>query len=306
VLSDDNTHLAFIVRRRIMVWMSSSEAQITHVSDTALMVAACRAAETELDDAFSRDPFAARLAGERGPAILNALPHAAVLRIGMAIRTRFLDDLLLEALNTGEIATVMNLGCGLDTRPWRLDLPPGLRWIEVDFPEMLDYKDQVLKGELPRCRRERVSLDLNDRAQRKQLYESCGAQPALMITEGLLLYLPGPTVDALAAETFQEGAVRYWISDITTSVFSRVLGGGADTTAAIRHVRAPDCLEGEAILETIERNGWHTAAQRSYITDVGFVQERVLRMTGGKTPPPLPFPSGDPTGVHRFERSQHS
>ncbi len=54
--------------------MSSNNGQINHVSDTALMVAACRALETELPDAFARDPFAARLAGERGFAILNAMP----------------------------------------------------------------------------------------------------------------------------------------------------------------------------------------------------------------------------------------
>ena len=57
-----------------MGFMSPAEGEITHVSDTALMVAACRAHETELEDAFVRDPFAARLAGERGKAILNALP----------------------------------------------------------------------------------------------------------------------------------------------------------------------------------------------------------------------------------------
>ena len=78
--------------------MPSSEGAITHVSDTALMVAACRAHEAELDDAFVSDPFAARLCGERGFAILRELPYANVMRIGMAIRTRFLDDLLLEAL----------------------------------------------------------------------------------------------------------------------------------------------------------------------------------------------------------------
>jgi O-methyltransferase involved in polyketide biosynthesis len=67
--------------------MSSSGSEITHVSDTALMVAACRAHETELEDAFVRDPFAARLAGERGRAILNAIPYGAIMRIGLAIRT---------------------------------------------------------------------------------------------------------------------------------------------------------------------------------------------------------------------------
>src|SRR5882672_6611311 len=118
--------------------MSPTGSEITHVSDTALMVAACRAHETELEDAYIRDPFAARLAGERGVAILNALPQANVLRFGLAIRTRFVDELLLEALTAPEhsIKTVLSVGCGLDTRPWRLDLAADLRWIEIDFADM--------------------------------------------------------------------------------------------------------------------------------------------------------------------------
>jgi O-methyltransferase involved in polyketide biosynthesis len=78
--------------------MSATDGQITHISDTALMVAACRAHETELEDAFVRDPFAARLAEERGVAILRALPHSNVVRLGLAVRTRFVDELLMEAL----------------------------------------------------------------------------------------------------------------------------------------------------------------------------------------------------------------
>ena len=124
--------------------VSSINGQITHVSDTALMVAACRALETELPDAFARDPFAARLAGERGFAILNAVPYSMILRFGMAIRTRFLDQLLAEVLAGEAIPTVLSVGCGLDTRPWRSDLPADLRWIEVDFPDVLDYKYGLL------------------------------------------------------------------------------------------------------------------------------------------------------------------
>jgi hypothetical protein len=120
--------------------MTEIDGKITHVSDTALMVAACRAHQSGLEDAFVRDPFAARLAGERGVAILCAMPHANVLRIGLAIRTRFVDELLMDALATYPIATVLSVGCGLDTRPWRLDLPPDLRWVEVDFADVLDYK----------------------------------------------------------------------------------------------------------------------------------------------------------------------
>jgi len=284
--------------------MSDSDGKITHVSDTALMIAACRAHENKLPDAFVRDPFAARLAGERGVAILGAMPHANVLRLGMAIRTRFVDELLLDALALHPIATVLSVGCGLDTRPWRLDLSPDLRWIEIDFADVLDYKDQHMAGETPRCRRERLSVDLNDAARRRAMYKAAGAAPALMITEGLLLYLPAATVDALASEAAAQSGIAYWISDLTTSAFTRILSGGSDTMQPIRHVQASDALKGEQILEVLQRHGWETSAMRSYINDVGFVRERVLRATGGVEPPRPPFPPGDPTGVHLFGRKQ--
>ena len=282
--------------------MASSSSEISHISDTALMVAACRADETALEDAFVRDPFAARLAGERGPAILNSMPHAAILRIGIAIRTRFVDELLLEALEMHPIKTVLSVGCGLDTRPWRLRLSPTLRWIEIDFGDVLDYKDRLMSGDTPNCRRERLEVDVNDPAQRRTMFEAAGPTPALLITEGLLLYLPAATVEAMAAESWKHSGVAHWISDVTTSAFSQTLGRGADTMQPIRHVQAPDCLKGEQILEVLQRHGWTTSAMRSYIKDVEFVRARLRRMMGGSAPPPLPYPPGDPTGVHRFAR----
>jgi leucine carboxyl methyltransferase len=130
----------------------------------------CRAHETELDDPFVRDPFAARLPGERGLAILRGVPHSAMVRLGLAIRTRFVDELLLEALRTYSITTVLSVGCGLDTRPWRLNLASNLRWIEIDFADVLDYKDRLMTGETPTCRRERLTVDLNDSGQRRAMY----------------------------------------------------------------------------------------------------------------------------------------
>jgi len=281
--------------------MSPTNGEITHVSDTALMVAACRAHETELEDAFVRDPFAARLAGERGRAILDALPHSSVVRFGLAIRTRCVDDLLLEALAAYPITTVSSVGCGLDTRPWRLDLAPSLRWIEIDFADMLDYKDELMSGETPRCRRERLTVDLNDPAQRRAMYQAAGPAPALAITEGLLMYLPAATVEALAAEIWNQSGIAHWISDITTTAFTEAIGG-KDTMQHLRHVQASDCLKGEQILDVLRRHGWTTAARRSYITDIGFALARIRRMAGGNMPPPAPIPPDDPTGLHRFAR----
>jgi methyltransferase (TIGR00027 family) len=283
--------------------MPPAHGEINHVSDTALMVAACRALETESDDGFVDDPFAARLAGERGMAILDALPHQQMFRFGIGVRSRFLDELLLEALASDQIATVLSVGCGLDTRPWRLELPPELRWIEVDFPDMLDYKDGLMAGETPHCRRERLSADLNDREQRLALYRAAGAAPALMITEGLLMYLPASTVEALAAEARQESGIAHWISDVTTTAFTQAIGG-VDAMRSLRHVQASDFLTGEQILDVLRRSGWVTAARRSYITDMAFAAPRIERMLAGRPrPEPPPFAPDDPTGVHRFVRA---
>ena len=278
----------------------SSNGQINHVSDTALMVAACRALETELPDAFARDPFASRLAGERGFAILDAMPHSMVLRFGMAIRTRFLDELLGDVLTGDAIATVLSVGCGLDTRPWRLDLPSDLRWIEVDFPDVLDYKYGLLADQKPRCHLEHLSVDLNDPVQRMAMYGSASGR-ALMITEGVLMYLQAGTVEALAAEVHEQSGVAHWISDITTSGFSKALRGGQDRDH-LDSVKAPDALSGEQILDVLRTHGWTTADMRSYIRDTAFTQERVRRIFGDRPPAPPPFAPDDPTGVHRFAR----
>ena len=276
--------------------------EIQHVSDTALMVAACRALETESEDGFVHDPFAARLAGERGMAILRALPHPDFMRFGLGVRSRFLDELLRETLASDRLSTVLSVGCGLDTRPWRLDLPPELRWIEVDFADMLDYKDELMAGESPRCRRERLCADLNDPEQRLALYAAAGTAPALMITEGLLMYLPAATVEGLAAETWRECGVAHWISDLSTTAFTQALGG-ASAMGSVQNVRASDCLAGEQILEVANRHGWITAARRSYFTDMEFAAPRIERMMAGRPrPEPPPFAADDPTGVHLFVR----
>jgi methyltransferase (TIGR00027 family) len=278
--------------------------EITHVSDTALMVAACRALETEEPDAFARDPLAARLAGERGFAILNGIPWSMVLRFGMAVRTRFVDDLLAEALTIHAIRTVLSVGCGLDTRPWRLALPPGLRWIEVDFPGVLDYKHGLLAGEKAHCRVERLSVDLNDAAQRRTMYAAAGTEPALVITEGVLMYLPAGTVDVLAAEIPSACGAAHWISDITTSQFSNAIRGNGTSVSGFEHVRAPDALEGEQILEVMRTHGWRTEAMRSYLRDTSFTQDRARRIFGERAQSaPPPFAATDPTGIHRFERA---
>ncbi len=122
---------------------------IAHVSDTALLVAAARAAETKLEDSLVRDPFAARLAGERGFAIAKSRHSLALAIVRHRHAIKVHRRIPSTELLAGDIDTVLCLGAGLDARPWRMALPGNLLWVEVDFAPILDYKHSVLKDVPP-------------------------------------------------------------------------------------------------------------------------------------------------------------
>src|SRR3954451_13445006 len=99
------------------------EPAIQNVSDTAFMVAAFRAMENRRSRPLFRNPWAERLAGEHGVKIVDSLPkHAVFGGWTVIIRTCVIDAFIRSALSDG-IDTILNLGAGLDTRPYRLELP---------------------------------------------------------------------------------------------------------------------------------------------------------------------------------------
>ncbi|MDP9064445.1 MAG: SAM-dependent methyltransferase [Pseudomonadota bacterium] len=187
---------------------------ITHVSDTALWMAHIRAAETSRTHPAFHDPLAALLAGERGPAIARAIPHARTTAFGVVVRTSAVDRLVQSCIDD-QVDAIVNLGAGLDTRPYRMALPPALRWIEVDFPQLISAKQSALRDHESRCRLERISLDVADRAVRRPLLgtlEAAGGAVALL-TEGLIPYLRNDEVAQLASEMHSVTSLRYWIQD---------------------------------------------------------------------------------------------
>jgi methyltransferase (TIGR00027 family) len=185
---------------------------VEDVSDTARWVAYYRALESERSDAILRDPLARRLAGERGKAIAEGLPKLSLSWV-IPVRARVYDELILEAVATGAVDTVLNLAAGLDTRPYRLELPASLRWIEVDLPAIVAQKDAELASERPRCRLERVGLDLAEPQAFARLLDRVSAEDrrALVVTEGLLAYLDEATVRSLAQALHASPAVRFWV-----------------------------------------------------------------------------------------------
>jgi methyltransferase (TIGR00027 family) len=134
----------------------------------------------------------------------------------MIVRTQVLDELITRAIENDGADLVLNLAAGLDTRPYRMVLAPTLHWVEVDFAPLLEAKREILGSSQPGCRLETVALDLTDRPARQALFRRLGAegQRALVLTEGLLVYLTEAQVAGLAEDLHAVPSFRWWLTDL--------------------------------------------------------------------------------------------
>ena len=281
-----------------------AESLISHVSDTARWVAVYRAWETARPDALFQDPLAERLAGERGRAIAAATPRAAVTGWSAITRTRLIDDFVLDSIAHG-CDRVLNLAAGFDTRPYRLALPPTLTWVEADLPALIDEKEHLLADQTPVCTLVREAIDLADSEARAALLRRAvaGAKNALVITEGLVVYLSDENVRALARDLAAEPAIRGWVLDMMSpamrAMISDGMGGRHPARALVRFAPA----SGVGFFEEL---GWRARDVRPLLrAGVGFRRApfwmRLLTL----------FPDPDPrrlgkarwSAVVRFERT---
>ncbi len=229
------------------------------------MVAAWRALESERPDPIFHDPYAARLAGQRGRVIAERLRSNRMGQWQVTVRTVVIDDLIRAAVDRG-VGTVLNLGAGLDARPYRLAWPASLRWIEVDFPQMITWKEAILRDERPACRLERVALDLTDRPARDKLFADVSASsPAtLVLTEGVVPYLTNDAVGALADDLHRVRGAS-WIIDY----FSPQAARFRRKMPFMRHMRAaPFLFDPDDWFAFFATHGWQPT-QAKYLAVEG-------------------------------------
>jgi methyltransferase (TIGR00027 family) len=174
------------------------------VGSTALFVATARALEAQKPDPLVVDPFAAifcRAVGGSAADVLDGHVPDHQLKTPdfgehfvnyQAARTRYFDHYFLRAAEAG-VRQVVILAAGLDSRAYRLAWPGGTTIFELDRPQVLDFKREVLaeQGATPRAERREIAFDLREdwpQALRDSGFDA--AQPSAWIAEGLLVYLP--------------------------------------------------------------------------------------------------------------------
>lgn len=255
--------------------MEHDSRSIRNISDTALWVAEYRARESARPDAVFRDPFARRLAGERGKQIVDALPRNANHPWAYVARTYLFDHFIAQEVSRGA-DMVINLAAGLDTRPYRMTLPPSLTWIEVDLPDLLAYKNEILERDRPACRLERIALDLTDLDARRGLFRQLDqrATRAMVFCEGLLIYLSPDEAGRFAEDLAACRTFRSWAFDLASpglmAMFEKQVGQQLRQAGAAFRFAPP---EGPAFFQ---RHGWHVSEVRSVLKTAARIRRAPL------------------------------
>jgi methyltransferase (TIGR00027 family) len=202
------------VPRRNLGWVRSEGDTwdiTTSVGSTALFVATARALEAQKPDPLAVDPYAelfCRAAGGASADVLDGKAPDHPLKSEdfgehfvnfQGARTRYFDEYFRRAADAG-VRQVVILAAGLDSRAYRLDWPAGTTIFELDRPQVLEFKREVLgeHGAQPRAERREVAVDLREdwpQALRDSGFDP--AKPSAWIAEGLLIYLPAAAEEQL-------------------------------------------------------------------------------------------------------------
>ncbi len=138
---------------------------LTEVSETALITLRSRAIEAGKAHPVLLDP----VGEECFEALMEITPQelrkrvlerklSPVLTLHIALRARKYDQLCREFLEEFPDGLIVSLGCGFDTRFWRLG-GGNLNYMELDLPGVIEIKQQCTATKL-QC----YPIDLNIRA----------------------------------------------------------------------------------------------------------------------------------------------
>ena len=271
---------------------------VENISDTARWVAFFRAEESERPDAVFHDPFARRLAGEKGEQIANAIEFSRKNSWSFVARTYLFDEFIKQHVEQG-YNMIVNLAAGLDARPYRMQLPKTLKWVDVDLPAMINYKNEILQNENPNCEYRTIALDLANRKPRLELFQQLNKEckKALVVTEGLIIYLTYDQAAELSTDLSSQNHFHRWIFDLASPALlemaKKEMGPALKESGTVFQF-APE--EGE---EFFERYGWKHIESKSKLKTAAMLNrlDDEMKTYAAYPEPPgprRPFPwSGD-------------
>jgi methyltransferase (TIGR00027 family) len=244
--------------------MPDESTQNNLLGSTARWTAGVRAREGLREDCLFNDPWAAALAGAEG--MEWAEHRSGDNGASIAIRTRFFDDCLQRVTGEQAIRQVVLMAAGLDTRAFRLSWPAQTRLFELDQPQVLKYKEQVLNSTGAQPASERLTIEVDLTGPWTETLTRAGfdpQQPSAWLLEGFLVYLPNESITRILDEVTSLAAPGSWLgfdiinSDMLTSQWTR------QWVETLAHAGVPWIGTMDDPIDFMERRGWEATSTQA-------------------------------------------
>ena len=214
--------------------MTTDKIQFTKEKETMLMTLSGRASQSQWKNPILRDPWAEEAMRHIDYDLSKQLTGMASWSmwkdIGptiIATRAATFDMLTSRYLAEHPDATVLHVGCGMDSRFFRIDPPASVQWFDVDYPDVIDLRRQLFP-------------------ERNAAYHLIGAQldnlrwlddvprdrPGLLVAEGVLHYVSETDVKALLNAVVAHFPSGQMIFDICNSTIVKRAGSNVGGTGA--------------------------------------------------------------------------
>ncbi len=233
-------------------------AELSGVERTALVTLYLRALESRSKDSILRDRAASEAVRKIGDDLgLGSLKMRLTAgdRYLVVLRARQFDLWAAKFLARHQDAVVVQLGCGLDSRESRLNVPAGVSWFDVDLPEVAELRRELFPD---REGHRTIGASVTE----SQWWEEIPwDRPVLAIAEGLLMYLPEPEVRRLLerlTDRFTTGSLLFdgaapwvvWVSDKLPRIYGEfsMQWGTRDAREVERWIPRLRCVEEVALL----------------------------------------------------------
>lgn len=201
--------------------MQTEKVHLTKEKETLLGTLYARALESRSQNPILRDEMAENVVQR----IDYDFEHLKVDTLSIAMRAKQFDIWTTEFLADHPDATVLHLGCGLDSRVFRIDPPASVRWFDVDFPEVIELRRRLYPE---RAGYTTIGSSLADLQWLDKIPRD---YPAWIVAEGVTMYLSADIMNPLLnrlTNHFPSGAIAF---DAISSAATRMAGANRSVRA---------------------------------------------------------------------------
>ncbi|TLD11443.1 hypothetical protein PspLS_11935 [Pyricularia sp. CBS 133598] len=198
------------------------EVTLHDVQDTLLTTLFAKARDAESDHPILGDPYARPLLDrfdvDLSRPTFRGIDNPPGIQ-GIASRAKAIDDRVCQFLAryADDQVTIVHIGCGLDTRALRISRGERVRWVDVDFPDVVDLRRRVIDP--PAGDYKLLGCDARDGSW---LSAAPVTSRTLFVAEGVLLYWEPDSVEVLLRSVVDRFGAGELIFDVTSEVYVRL------------------------------------------------------------------------------------